>query len=92
MVSYGALHPAVDALLTSWRLGVEQGVSIIARPWPCGTPGFTKHDFRFDYAHGTVTCPGCQTVPMIPGRAAQFPTEACDVCPQRAQCTTANLG
>lgn len=70
----------------------EQGVSIIARPWPCGGPGFTKHDFRFDFAHGTVTCPGGQTVAMIPGRAAQFPAVACDVCPQRAQCTTAKLG
>ena len=70
----------------------EQGVDIIARPWPCGGPCFTKHDFRFDFAHGTVTCPGGQTVPMMPGRAAQFPASACDVCPQRAQCTTAKLG
>ena len=70
----------------------EQGVYIIARPWPCGGPCFTKHDFRFDFAHGTVTCPGGQTVPMLPGRAAQFPASACDVCPRRAQCTTAKLG
>ena len=70
----------------------EQGVYIIARPWPCGGPCFTKHDFRFDFAHGTVTCPGGQTVPMLPGRAAQFPASACDACPQRAQCTTAKLG
>jgi hypothetical protein len=59
----------------------EQGVYIIARPWPCGGPCFTKHDFRFDFAHGTVTCPGGQTVPMIPGRAVQFPAKACDVAP-----------
>ena len=70
----------------------EQGVDIIARPWPCAGPCFTKHDFRFDCAHGTVTGPGGQTVPMMPGRAAQFPASACDVCPQRAQCTTAKLG
>ena len=70
----------------------EQGVYIMARPWPCGGPCFTKHDFRFDFAHGTVTCPGGQTVPMMPGRAAQFPASACDVWPQHAPCTTANLG
>ncbi len=70
----------------------EQGVYIIARPWPCGGPCFTKHDFRFDFAHRTVTCPGGQIVPMIPGRAAQFPARACDGCPQRAQCTTAKRG
>ena len=70
----------------------EQGVYIIARPWPCGGPCFTKHDFRCNCAHGTVTWPGGQTVPMIPGRAAQFPARACDACLQRAQCTTATLG
>ena len=70
----------------------EHGVDIIARPWPCGGPCCTKHDFRCNFAHGTVTCPGGQTVPMIPGRAAQFPASACDVCLQRTQCTTAKLG
>ena len=70
----------------------EQGVYIIARPWPCGGALFTKHDFTFDFAHGTVACPGGETVPMIPGRTVQFPARTCDVCPQRAQCTTAKLG
>lgn len=70
----------------------EQGVSIMARPWPCGGPGCTKHDFHFDFAHGTVTWPGGQTVPLHPGRAAQFAARACDVCPQRAQCPTAQPG
>ena len=70
----------------------EQGVYIIARPWPCGGSLFTKHDFTFDFAHGTVACPGGQTVPMTPGSPVQFPARACDACPQRAQCTTAKLG
>jgi hypothetical protein len=70
----------------------EQGVYIIARPWPQGGTLFTKDDFTLDFAHGTVTCPGGQTVPMIPGQNAQFPASACDGCPQRAQCTTARIG
>ena len=70
----------------------EQGVYIIARPWPQGGTHFTKDDFTFDFAHGHVTCPGGQTVPMIPGKDAQFPASACDICPQRAQCTTAKSG
>ena len=70
----------------------EQGVYIIARPWPQGGTLFTKDDFPLDFAHGTVTCPGGQTVPMIPGQNAQFPASACDGCPQRAQCTTARIG
>jgi hypothetical protein len=70
----------------------EQGVYIIARPWPQGGTLFTKADFTLDLAHGTVTCPGGQTVPMIPGTDAQFPANACDGCLQRAQCTTARIG
>ena len=70
----------------------EQGVYIIARPWPQGGTHLTKDDFTFDFAHGHVTCPGGQTVPMVPGKDAQFPASACDICPQRAQCTTAKSG
>ena len=69
-----------------------QGVYIMARPWPQGGARFTKGDFTFDCAHGTVTCPNDQTVPMLPGRDAQFPATACDACPMRAQCTTARMG
>jgi Transposase DDE domain/Transposase domain (DUF772) len=75
--------------ITPWA---EQGVYIIARPWPQGGPRFTKDDFTFDFVHGHVTCPGGQTVPMVPGKDAQFPASACDECPQRAQCTTARIG
>jgi len=74
------------------RQWTEQGVYIIARPWPCGGPLFTKQDFTFDFAHGMVTCPGGQTVPMTPGSTVAFPARAWDACAQRAQCTTAKLG
>lgn len=69
-----------------------QGVHIIARPWPQSGLPLTKDDFTLDFPHGTVTCPNGQTVPMVPGKDAQFPASACDVCPVRAQCTTARLG
>jgi len=75
--------------ITQWA---EQGVYIIARPWPQGGTRFTKDDFTFDFVHGQVRCPGGQTVPMVPGKDAQFPASACDGCPQRAQCTTARIG
>jgi Transposase DDE domain/Transposase domain (DUF772) len=75
--------------ITQWA---EQGVYIIARPWPHGGTHFTKDDFTFDFVHGQVTCPGEQTVLMVPGKDAQFPASACDRCPQRAQCTTAKSG
>src|SRR5712691_10098305 len=70
----------------------EQGVYIIARPWPQIGPLFTKNDFTLDFASMRVTCPNRQTVPMIPGRDTQFPAAACDACAVRAQCTKAKLG
>ena len=70
----------------------EQGVYIIARPWPQGGALCTKNDFTLHCAQGTVTCPNGQTVPMVPGRHAQCPAAACDACPVRAQCTKARIG
>jgi len=91
----GLLQLDIDlGYMASPRVGqwAEQGVYIIARPWPWGGPLFTKDDFTFDFIHGTVTCPGDQIVPMALGSTAQFPARACDACPQRAQCPTAKLG
>jgi hypothetical protein len=91
----GLLQLDIDLeYMASPRIGqwAEQGVYIIARPWPGGGPLFSKQDFTFDFAHGTVTCPGGQTVPMTPGRTVTFPARACDTCPQRAQCTTVKRG
>ena len=70
----------------------EQGVSMIARPWPHRGPLFTKHDCTVDFARMQVTCPGGQCVPMVPGQPAQFPAAACDTCAVRAQCTRATHG
>src|SRR6266849_5716010 len=47
--------------------GAEQGVHIMARPWPQVGPLFTKDDFTLDFASMRVTCPNRQTVPMVPG-------------------------
>jgi Transposase DDE domain len=69
-----------------------QGGYIIARPWPQGGPLCSKSDFTLDFQHGTVTCPNGQTVPMIPGRDAQFPARAWASCPVRVQCTKARIG
>jgi hypothetical protein len=91
----GLLQLAVDLgymaspRMTQWA---EQGVYIIARPWPQGGTRFTKDDFTFDFVRGQVTCPGGQTMLIVPGKDVQFPASACDRCPQRAQCTTAKRG
>ena len=61
----------------------RQGVHIMARPWPQSGPLFTKGRLHAGLPHGTVTCPNGQTVPMVPGKEAQFPARACDVCPVR---------
>jgi hypothetical protein len=69
-----------------------QGVHIMARPWPQGGALFTKNDFRLDFVHGRVACPGGLRVPMVPGRTVEFPASACDACLIRTQCTHAQLG
>jgi DDE family transposase len=80
--------------MASPRVGqwAEHGVYMLARPWPWGGPRCTQDDFPFACIHGTVTCPGDQIVPMALGSTAPCPARACDACPQRAQCTTAQLG
>jgi hypothetical protein len=91
----GLLQLAVDlGSMASPRMaqGAEQGVYILARPWPQSGPLFTKHDFTLDFARMPVTCPGGQRVPMVPGRHAQFPAAACEACALRAQCTKATHG
>jgi hypothetical protein len=70
----------------------EQGVYMSARPWPQVGPLFTKQEFILDFVTMQVTGPGRQTVPLVPGKDAQFPAAVCDVCPLRAQCTKATLG
>src|SRR5215469_10744464 len=70
----------------------EQGVYSIARPWPQGGPLFTKNDFTLDFAGMPATCPGGQSVPMVPGKPAQFSATTCDACGLRAQCTKAPPG
>ena len=69
-----------------------QGVPIMARPWPQVGDLFTKNAFTLDFLQGMVPCPQGESVPMIPGRDAQFPARACDACAVRAQCTKARLG
>jgi hypothetical protein len=91
----GLLQLDIDLrYMASPRIGqwAEQGVYIIARPWPCGGALFSKPDFTGDFAPRTVTWPGGQTVPMTPGSTVTFPARACDTCPQRAPCTTAKRG
>jgi hypothetical protein len=69
-----------------------QGVYSIARPWPQGGPLFTKNAFTLDFARRHVTCPGGQSVPMVPGKPAHFPAAVGDVCALRVQCTKATRG
>src|SRR6266436_5314064 len=93
--SPGLLQLAIDlGYMASPRIAqwAEQGVYIIARPWPQVGPLFTKQDFTLDFVGRQVTCPGGQTVPMVPGKPAQFPATACDTCALRTQCTKATHG
>ena len=70
----------------------EQGVYIIARPWPSVGPLCTKDEFTLDFEGMQGTCPGGQSVPMVPGKPAPFPAPTCDACGLRAQCPQATPG
>jgi hypothetical protein len=84
-----ALGDMASPRMAQWA---AQGVYIIARPWPHIGPLFTKEAFTLDCTGRPVTCPGGQTVPLVPGTQAQFPAAACAACALRAQCTTARCG
>jgi hypothetical protein len=84
-----ALGYRVSPRMAPWA---EQGVSMIARPWPPSGPFFPKHDFTVDVARMPGTCPGGQCVPLVPGRHAPVPAAAGDPCAWRAQCPQATLG
>jgi hypothetical protein len=70
----------------------EQGVDMIARPWPQVGPRFTKQEFPLDCAAMRVTCPHGPTVPLVPGQDVQFPAAACDAWALRARWTKATRG
>jgi hypothetical protein len=70
----------------------EQGVYLIARPWPQVGPLFPKQEFPLDCTARRVPCPNGPTVPLVPGKAVQFPAVACDACALRAPCTQATRG
>jgi hypothetical protein len=91
----GLLQLAIDlGSMASPRIAQWEapGVYIIARPWPHVGPLCTKTDCTRDFARRHVTCPGGQSVPMVPGKSAQFPAAVCAVCAVRAQCTKALHG
>src|SRR5262245_10521016 len=72
----GLLQLAIDwGYMTSPRMGqwADQGVYFICRRWLPAGPGFSKDACTLDLAHGTVTWPGGQTVPMVPGKTPSFP-------------------
>jgi hypothetical protein len=70
----------------------EQGVDMSARPWPHVGPLCTKEAFTLAVVGMPGTCPGGQSVPMVPGKQAQLPATACAACALRAQCPTATYG
>jgi len=53
---------------------------------------FAKTAFILDWHQQTVTCPNQVSVPLRLGKAVKFPTNACDACPLKAQCTTSKSG
>lgn len=74
---------------------IARGGRVYAKPWGRRSSGvglFSKHDFRIDLRHGTITCPDGQVERFVPGETVHFDPEACGACPLRASCTQAASG
>jgi len=78
--------PVVDEILA--RRG-----DVVARPWVSRNGKlFAKNDFTINMRDRTITCPAGEQQRIRLGTTVEFPPEACDRCPLRAQCTDAALG
>jgi hypothetical protein len=55
-------------------------------------PRFAKTAFTLDFDQHLLTCPNNITMAFTPGGKVQFPTQACQTCPLRTQCTTSTRG
>jgi Transposase DDE domain/Transposase domain (DUF772) len=55
-------------------------------------PRFAKTAFTIDFEQHLLTCPAGQQMPFTPGGKVQFPTQTCQACPLRIQCTTSTRG
>jgi hypothetical protein len=68
----------------------KAGATIVCRPWnPNNGDLFAKRDFKINIRLRTITCPAGETVPIIFGQSAEFPSDKCAACPLRKQCTKA---
>jgi hypothetical protein len=68
----------------------EAGHTTIIKPLPLAPAvpgGFTRDEFKINYAAGTVTCPNNHTVTISAKGNASF-GHRCNTCPLRARCTT----
>lgn len=71
----------------------QAGVVHICKPFPLRNRGrFTRADFRVDLSAETITCPNGVVQSCQPGKVTRFPAKACDSCPQRESCTSAQSG
>jgi len=69
----------------------DNGKTVLSKPWKSHSERFTKADFRFEIAAGTVACPAGNRAPIRPGkkgqsRSARFSAGTCRECPLRQQC------
>jgi hypothetical protein len=53
---------------------------------------FTKEHFRLDFEAKRITCPAGESVPLVPGTVARFPSATCGACAQQSQCTVGGGG
>jgi hypothetical protein len=78
--------PVVESVL-------ERRGEVVCKPWTSQNGELLpKSVFKLDMRSRTVTCPGGQTLPFMPGTVVEFDAKVCGQCPLRAECTKAEAG
>lgn len=83
------LHIDRAYLSSQWVKARDENLQIFCKAWPVRNgERFDKTAFILDWNQGLIRCPNQVTIPFEPGKAVQFPKQACAICPLRTQCTT----
>ena len=87
------LHIDRAYLSSQWVKQRDENLQIFCKAWPVRNgERFDKTAFVLDWKLGLIRCPNQVSIPFEPGKAVQFPKDACAICPMRSRCTTNQRG
>ncbi len=71
----------------------REGTEVVCKPWKTRNGDlYSKDDFELNLNRMTITCPAGVVQPIKLGQVVEYPSEKCDKCRLRAQCTAGSKG